>query len=63
MAKQVITRKDGIVYERKCKEPTKLTKCLCLRVDDNTFNKLKKEGVPSKIIKKLINEYLESEMK
>lgn len=57
--KQKIIRKDGIVYERKTKSPTKLTKCLCLRIDEDTFNKLKKYDNPSRLIKQLINEFLE----
>ena len=61
--KQTITRKDGIVYERKCKEPTKLTRCLCLRLNDETFAKLQEKGNPSKIIRGLIEDYLGSEVK
>ena len=61
--KQTIVRKDGIVYERKMKTPTKLTKCLCLRLDEQTFNKLKEYDKPSCIIKKIIDEYLEKQEK
>lgn len=59
--KQTIVRKDGIVYERKRREPSKNTKRLCLRIDEETFNRLKEFDKPSKIIKELIKNYLENE--
>ncbi len=58
MNKITVRRKDGIVYERK---PGRCNKCLCIRIDDERFDKLKKYGKPSKIIKSLIDEYLERE--
>lgn len=61
MQKVTITRKDGITYERKPKSQTKLTKCLCIRLDEETFNKLKQFNKPSTAIKNIINEYLERE--
>ena len=58
-SKQKITRKDGIVYERKT-NPNKYVKNICLRVDENTYNKLKElDNNPSKVIRVLINEYFE----
>ena len=59
MDKQTITRKDGITYERKAKAPTKLTRCLCIRISDDTFERLKKYDKPSTLIKQIIDEYLE----
>ena len=58
MNKITVKRKDGIVYERKA---GKCTKCLCLRIDEETFEKLKKYDKPSRVIKQLINDYLEKE--
>lgn len=61
--KQTIIRKDGITYERKQKEPPKYTRCLCLRIEEDTFEKLKQYDKPSKIIRNLINDFLDKEIK
>ena len=58
--KQIITRKDGITYERKRKSPMKYNKCLSVRLDEETYNKLKEYGKPSTIIKEIINKYFEN---
>ena len=55
--KQTITRKDGIVYERKRKSPMKYNKCLSVRLDEETYNKLKECGKPSTVIKNIIKDY------
>lgn len=59
MDKVKITRKDGITYERKVKSPSKLTRCLCIRIDDERFNKLKEYGNACTIIRDLIDNYLD----
>lgn len=60
MEKVKIIRKDGIVYERKQKKPTKLTRCLCIRIDDERFEKLKKYGNACTIIRDLVDLYLDN---
>ena len=59
--KQTIKRKDGITYERKIANPNPYKMCLCLRLNEKTFNQLKSHGNPSKIIRKLIEDFLEKE--
>ncbi len=60
--KVTITRKDGITYERKVKKPTKLTRCLCIRLDDKTFDRLKSEGNACTVIRQLINEHFKNDI-
>jgi len=58
--KQTIVRKDGITYERKLRNPTKLNKTLCLRISEDTFHKLKERGNVCTIIRNLIDIFLET---
>lgn len=59
--KRTIIRKDGITYEREIKNPNPYKKCLCLRLNEETFNELKKYGNPSKMIRELIENFLKKE--
>jgi len=58
--KQTVIRKDGITYEREISNPNPYNMCLCLRLNEKIFNQLKKYGNPSKMIRKLIEDFLES---
>ena len=49
--KQTIIRKDGITYEREISNPNPYNMCLCLRLNEKTFNQVKKYGNPSKMIR------------
>lgn len=57
--KQIINRKDGISYERKCKPPRIYNKCICVRISEEMEEKLKKYGKPCSIIRKIVLDFLE----
>lgn len=56
--KQTIVRKDGIIYQRKCKDLMDLTRTISFRVSEDTYIKLKKKRNYCGIIRNLIEEYL-----